>query len=447
MLKLIKKITTTNISEVWEARLNGQRVIVKKPVEKDMVKILRFIKEARYWEEISKLNIQGVANVIEINEEEPWFAVEYIEGEILTDALRQATYREIAQRMLEVLRILEIVHTQGYLHLDIKPSNIMIDKYGDAILLDWGLAAKIFRKLQEDEYKFIGTPYYAPPELRDPEKYGTPDVRSDLYEVAATFYRIATKQVPFSSEEDIEEGRLRPFPSSVPEEVKRIITKAMNPIKEKRYSSARDMYKEIKEWLSEEKIILEGVHTIRFKKTLQITKNHDNNVSFISDSRKLHRNTISLISDSRFDINNEIYLDFDLKKRFKTKKIYHGTYLYHQGRRIGQIDLGYRNLLIVDFPWGEDIEYARKFFEFVKFLKDYRANILFKKGENCFNIAAARTLLKSEAPGCEIDIVLKSGCRRIHIRLREERGMDADLVPKISRTAMQVFFDIMGCDV
>ena len=443
MLKLLKKITTTNISEVWKAKLDGKNVVVKKPVEKDMVKILRFIREAKYWKEISDLNIHGVAKVVEIHEEEPWFAVEYIEGKLLTEHLQIDEPREIANRMLEVLRILEIVHSKGYLHLDIKPSNIMVDKYGDIVLLDWGLAAKIFRKLKDDEYRFIGTPYYAPPELRDPEKYGKPDIRSDLYEVAATFYRVMTKQVPFANESDVENGSLRPFPRSIPKKLKSIIIKAMQPSKEDRYSSAREMYEDIKGWLRNEKVIRAGIHKIQYKRTLQILKNHG--ISFLPDSERMKRNAICMINNLRIDVNDGVYTDFGMKKRFKTKRIYHGAYLYHNGR-IGQIDIGYRNLLIVDFPW-KNIELARKYFELLKFLKNYGAVIQFKKGERCFNTAAARVLLKSEPPNCEIDGILRIGPRRIHLRLKPEEGIDCDFVPSPNRSPAGMFFDIMGCDV
>ena len=444
MLKLLRKIITTNISEVWEAKLNGKKVVVKKPVKKDMVKILRFIREAKYWKEISDLNIHGVAKVVEINEEEPWFAVEFVEGELLTEHLRMDEPREIANRMLEVLRILEVVHSKGYLHLDVKPSNIMVDKYGDVILLDWGLAAKVFRKMKDDEYRFIGTPYYAPPELRDPERYGTPDVRSDIYEVAATFYRIITKQVPFASEEDVEKGILRPFPSSVPEEFKRIITRAMQSSKEKRYESVREMYGDVKNWLRNEKVIREGVHKIRYKRTLQVLKNHG--ISFLSDSQRIKRNTICVINGMGIDMNSEIYIDFGMKKRFKTRHIYHGAYLYHHGRRIGHIDVGYRNLVIVDFPW-KNIDLARKYFELLKFLRENGAKVQFKSGKDCFNIAAARVLLKSEPPDCEMDVILRIGPRRIHLRLKPEEGLDSDMVPSGNRSLIGMFFDIAGCDV
>ncbi len=444
MPELLKRITTTNISDVWEAKLRGKKVVIKKPVEKDMIKILRFIREAKYWKEISDLKIHGVARVIEINEREPWFAVEYVEGEILTEYLRRNEPREIANRMLEVLRILEVVHSKGYLHLDIKPSNIMVDKYGDIVLLDWGLAAKIFRKLKDDKYKFIGTPYYAPPELRDPEKYGTPDVRSDIYEVAATFYRILTKQVPFASEKDMENGFLRTFPSSIPERLKNIIVRAMQPSMEMRYKSVREMYDDIKSWLRDEKIIMEGIHKTQYKRTLQILKNHG--ISFLPDSQRMKRNAICMINNLRVDMNDGVYIDFGMKKRFKTKRIYHGAYLYHEGRRIGQIDAGYRNLLIVDFPWKK-IEMAKKYFELLKFLKDYGATIIFKEGGGCLNLAATRVLLKSEYPDCEIDVILRIGPRRIHLRLKPEEGIDCDMAPSPDRSAAGIFFDVVGCDV
>ena len=446
MMEIVKKIARTSMNEVWEGNYNGIRVAVKKPIHEDMIKLLRFVKESKYWKEVSDLGIDGVVKVIEIDDDEPWCAVEFINGRTLEEELKNADMREIANRMLEVLNILQIVHSQGYLHLDIKPSNIFVDEYGDVQITDWGLAARIFRKLADDVYTFIGTPSYAPPELWDPETYGKPDIRSDIYEIGTTFYKILTKQVPFQNRNEALDGDLREFPERVPGKLRRIIVKAVSPDRNDRYSNAREMYKDIQDWLQEEKILWRGIYKIKFEHILQITKNHG--FSFVADYPKIKRNTIAMIDEERIKaFRDGVFINYGIKKRVNTDTtIYHGAEITYKKEEIGRIDLGLRDVVHVDFP-SKDIEVARKYFEFLQFLKEKGIKISFKRGRDKVNLAATKVLIKNEVPNVDIDAVIRTGIRRVHLRLFPDERLDADIVVEGIKDDVKILEDIARCRV
>jgi len=455
------------MSEVWEGKIYGIRVAVKKPVEQvDMLKILRFIKEAKYWKEISDLGIDGVARVIEIDENEPWFATEFIEGDTLDQHLRNSDIREIMFRLLEVLRIIGIVHKHGYYHFDLKPSNIIIDNFGDLEIIDWGLAARIFRKMADEKYTFIGTPSYAPPELWDPEVYGKPDEKSDVYEIGATFYRVITKQVPFTRKSEVLEGKVRPFPKSVPKGVKRIILKAINPDREKRYKNTDEMYKDVEAWLQREKILWRGIYKIRFKNTLQITYNKG--ISFVADPEKSDKSKKITMSFGRFGEQNRlknmiatikgdkikahrdmVFVDYGIKKRLvagASAKLYHGTRIQYKRENLGHLDFGIRNVIYVDFH-GEDPSVARKYFDFLAYLKEHSIPYGFKRGKERLNIVAHRVLIKGETPKFGLEAIARLENIRIHLRLVEKPLPDRDmLVDSADVEPATLYREILGCE-
>ena len=445
MIKMVKKIAKTSMNEVWEGIYDGIKVAVKKPVQEDMIKLLRFVKESKYWKEVSDLGIEGVVRVIEINEDEPWCAIEFVNGKTLEEELKNADIREIASRMLEVLNILHIVHSQGYLHLDIKPSNIFVDEYGDVQITDWGLAARIFRKLADDVYTFIGTPSYAPPELWDPEVYGKPDMRSDIYEIGTTFYKILTKQIPFQRRDEVLNGQIRAFPQKVPKELRRIIIKSISPERSNRYMDAKHMYREIQNWLQNEKILRRGIYKIRFEHILQITKNHG--FSFIADYPKIKRNTIAMIDEEKIKaFRDGLFIDYGIKRKVREGKIYHGSEITYKKEEIGKIDLGMRNVIYTDFL-SDDIGVARKYFEFLQFLKEHGVKMSFKKGKENVNLIATKVLIKNEVPDVNIDAVVKLRMRRVHLRLSKKENLDTDIVFDSVKDNMKILEDIMGCEV
>jgi len=78
--------------------------------------------------------------------------------------------------MRQILRGLEVLHTQGFVHCDIKPSNVMVDRLGNAKIIDYGRAVQVDEKVS----MLLGTPYYMAPEIHRRDVTG---VQSDLYSV------------------------------------------------------------------------------------------------------------------------------------------------------------------------------------------------------------------------------------------------------------------------
>ena len=465
MLQLKSKIAKTKMNEVWEGYVDGIHVAVKKPVTEDMIKLLRFVKEAKYWKEISDLRINGIVRVIEIDEDKPWFAVEYIEGKTLDQSLRNADIREIMERMLEVLWILHVVHKNGFFHLDLKPSNIIIDNYDDVEIIDWGIAARIFRKLADEKYTFIGTPTYAPPELWDPDKYGKPDQSSDIYEIGATFYRIIAKQVPFSKKSEVLSGQIRPFPKSVPRAVKKIILKAINPDRHKRYKDAMEMYRDIQKWLQRSNILWRGVYKIKFKSMLQISMNRGLNFvadpvvntpqkkvpinfRYRSEAAKL-RNRIAVINTEKITVFKDgFFVDYGIKRKLKagaTVPAYHGMRLYYKSENLGRLDFGFRNVIYADFI-ANSIQIAKRFFEFLNYLKEHKISYEFKMGREKLNLIAHKVLITGVVPEYMLEAVAKVDILRIHIRLVHDPLPDSDIqILYPDKTDIELYNEIMGC--
>lgn len=122
--------------------------------------------------------------------------LEYVEGENLK--LRMATgdpvlAENIAQVLIDFAEALEVVHDRGYMHLDIKPENVLLTRNGRLKLIDFDLARPIPnppRKLDKNP----GTPHYMSPEqlAREPV-----DHRADIWAYGVSAYELLTHRKPF----------------------------------------------------------------------------------------------------------------------------------------------------------------------------------------------------------------------------------------------------------
>src|SRR5258707_4500790 len=131
---------------------------------------------------------------------------------------RQLALRQLLGRLIDVCNAIEYAHSRGVLHRDLKPGNIMVGKYGETLVVDWGLAKSIGKKEtvsdeptlrpssavsssgQTQPGSAIGTPSYMSPEQAagNLEKMGP---ASDVYSLGATLYHLLCGKPPFAKEE------------------------------------------------------------------------------------------------------------------------------------------------------------------------------------------------------------------------------------------------------
>lgn len=164
----------------------------------------------------------------------------------------------ITNILLPILDALDFLHSQSIYHLDIKPSNIMIDGRSVARLMDLGIANSFLDQasMEASECGVVGTPRFAAPE----QFYANGNqvkvsARCDLYEYAVTLYELITGKNPFSAPSLREcyhrhyHGYL-PGHDSIPPDLMMVLQRATLPQVGSRYQSAREMKSAILEAIS-----------------------------------------------------------------------------------------------------------------------------------------------------------------------------------------------------
>ena len=209
--QMMKKLGAGAMAAVFLAKqLSLDRLVAIKilpqKVSSDPKFIERFYKEGRA---AAKLNDQNIVGALDVGQagEIHYFVMEYVDGESLHDRIlrqRRMSEKESIQIVMQVAKALKHAHQQGFIHRDIKPKNIMINKAEVVKLADLGLARALSdREAAETEAgKAFGTPYYISPE----QAKGKADIgpSADIYGLGATFYHMVTGKVPFEGKNPTE---------------------------------------------------------------------------------------------------------------------------------------------------------------------------------------------------------------------------------------------------
>jgi serine/threonine-protein kinase len=145
------------------------RHVALKKIRPDLLKYknspIRFVQEAKIAAKLSHPSIIPIFDIIQ-TEDQTYYTMSYIEGESLRDILSKTietlktstishpvggSIFSLSQIFLQVCQAIAFSHSNGILHRDIKPGNIMIGNFGQVLLLDWGLAKAILDTSTEDE--------------------------------------------------------------------------------------------------------------------------------------------------------------------------------------------------------------------------------------------------------------------------------------------------------
>lgn len=161
-----------------------------------------FMIEAKSLARLVHPNIVGVHQVFEDNDT-AYMAIDYIDGRDLHDILDSTDQAfspaEIVTMLKKMLSAVEFIHQVGILHRDISPDNVLIDKSGNPILIDFGAASEqVVRATRVLTGRRVIKEGYSPQEFYLTGAEQSP--ASDLYSLGATFYHVITGQAPPESQ-------------------------------------------------------------------------------------------------------------------------------------------------------------------------------------------------------------------------------------------------------
>lgn len=287
--KIIKRLAIGGMGEVFLA-LDPicERLVALKKIRDNLIKHSsirkRFMREAKI---ASRLTHPSIIPIYTIHPEKNnlYYTMPYIEGQTLKDILKKLKEKEsegkpfhhiaysipsLSRIFLKVCEAVAFAHTKGIIHRDIKPENIIVGKFGEVLILDWGIALEVGEKevnlesIPEDSNnnltkpgKVVGTLTYMAPEraLGKPASFQT-----DIYSLGVILYQLLTLRIPFRriSIEDYKKNHsfeylfapqeIAPH-RDIPSQLANIAITCLEKDKEKRYSSMQPFILDVEKYI------------------------------------------------------------------------------------------------------------------------------------------------------------------------------------------------------
>lgn len=196
--------------------------------------IVRFDREAKA---ATSLSHQNIVNIFDVGAENNilYMVMEYVDGLTLKEYIQRNSPIEVETAMdimNQVTSAITHAHANDLVHRDIKPQNILIDKYGNVKVTDFGIAIALSATALTQTNAILGSVHYLSPEQA---RGGNATKKSDIYSLGIVLFELLTGRLPFSGQTPVsialkhlqnETPSVRRFNPNVPQSVENIVLRA-----------------------------------------------------------------------------------------------------------------------------------------------------------------------------------------------------------------------------